>query len=85
MRSGDFVYIDVVANAFLHHMVRTIAGTLITVGAGEQPVSWVREVLEARDRTLSGVTAPAGGLYLVDVRYPEIFGIPPATRLPLYS
>lgn len=84
-RSAEFIYIDVIANAFLHHMVRTIAGTLIAVGAGEQPVMWVREVLEARDRTAGGVTASANGLYLAGVRYPDVFGIPSGLRLPVYG
>ena len=81
-RSGEYIYLDVAANAFLHHMVRNIAGTLMTVGAGERPVSWVEEVLAVRDRTLGGVTAPADGLYLVQVNYPEQFGVPCVARLP---
>jgi len=77
-RKQNFVIIDVQANAFLHHMVRNIAGVLMAVGAGEKPVEWVSEVLEARDRKVAGVTAPPYGLYLVDVGYPEECGIPPA-------
>jgi len=77
-RKGDFVVIDVQANAFLHHMVRNIAGALMAVGNGARPVSWIREILEARDRKLAGVTAPPFGLYLVDVGYPDRFNIPPA-------
>lgn len=84
-RSGDFAYIDILANGFLHHMVRAIAGTLMAVGHGECPASWVREVLEARNRTCGGVTAPASGLYLVGVRYPESFDLPQGTRLPAYG
>ena len=84
-RSGEFIYVDVRANAFLHHMVRTVVGTLIAVGAGEQPVAWVRDVLEARDRTAGGVTAAANGLYLAGVRYADVFGIPAQTRLPVYG
>ncbi len=82
VRQGDFLYIDVVANAFLHHMVRCIAGVLIRVGRGEAGPGWVAEVLAARDRTLSGVTAPAAGLYLVGVRYPERFGLAAGGWLP---
>ena len=63
-RHGEFVILTVMANAFLHHMVRNIAGVVIAVGTGERPTSWVDEVLAARDRTRGGVTAPAGGLYL---------------------
>lgn len=75
VRSGSFIYLDVQANAFLHHMVRNIAGVLMAVGAGARPVDWVPDVLANRDRTLGGVTAPAGGLYLVGVSYPKVYGI----------
>ncbi|WP_196799720.1 tRNA pseudouridine(38-40) synthase TruA [Thioalkalivibrio sulfidiphilus] len=74
-RRGDFIYLDVHANAFLHHMVRNIAGVLMAVGEGERPVEWVSEVLHARDRTLGGVTAPPHGLYLVHVEYEPQSGI----------
>ena len=75
-RHGDFIYIDIEANAFLYHMVRNIAGVLIEIGAGEQPVDWSKEVLEYRDRTKGGVTAPPDGLYLANVIYPEEFDMP---------
>lgn len=75
-RSVEHVVMDVRANAFLHHMVRNIAGVLLRIGCGEAEVSWAREVLEARDRRLGGVTAPAAGLYLLEVRYPPHFGLP---------
>lgn len=81
-RSGEFIYLDIAANAFLHHMVRNIAGTLMTVGCGERPISWVEAVLAVRDRTMGGVTAPADGLYLVQVSYPEHFGVPCVARVP---
>ena len=77
-RSGDWVTLDVTANAFLMHMVRNITGTLAAIGQGEQPVGWISEVLASRDRTLGGVTAPPHGLTLVAVDYPEVFGIPAA-------
>ena len=77
-RQGDGVVLDVEANAFLHHMVRNIAGVLMSIGAGDRPVEWAREVLEQRDRTQAGVTAPAAGLYLLAVHYPERFGLPTA-------
>lgn len=75
-RNGDMVAIDVSANAFLHHMIRNLAGTLIKVGLGEKPTNWVGTVLEARDRTMAGVTAPPDGLYLTNVSYPEHFALP---------
>ncbi|HEX7045312.1 MAG TPA: tRNA pseudouridine(38-40) synthase TruA [Burkholderiales bacterium] len=75
-RRGDLVQLHACANGFLHHMVRNLAGVLLAIGAGERPPEWAREVLEARDRTKGGVTAPADGLYLTAVEYPESFGIP---------
>lgn len=75
-RRGDYVIIDVQANAFLHHMVRNIAGALMSVGCGDQSEGWIGDLLSARDRRLAGVTAPPYGLYLVDVGYPEGSGIP---------
>ncbi len=82
-RKEDLVIIDIEANAFLHHMVRNIAGVLMAIGAGEQDVDWSKEVLETRDRTLGGVTAPPHGLYFMGVEYPPEFGIPqlPPTQL----
>ena len=77
-RKRNFVVIDVQANAFLHHMVRNIAGALMAVGSGKQPQEWIHEILAARDRTVAGVTAPPHGLYLVDVGYPEEYRIPAA-------
>ncbi|HXZ58845.1 MAG TPA: tRNA pseudouridine(38-40) synthase TruA [Steroidobacteraceae bacterium] len=83
-RRGDWIVIEAVANAFLHHMVRNLAGLLIAVGKGDQPCDWARTVLEGRDRTLSAATAPAEGLYLWEVRYPAAFGLPlvPADGVP---
>ena len=75
-RQGDWLAIEVTANAFLHHMVRNIAGLLIRVGKGDAPPSWAAEVLAGRDRRLSAPTAPADGLYLWHVRYPAAFPIP---------
>ena len=75
-RRGRLVMIDIQANAFLHHMVRNIAGVLMAVGCGKQPASWVGELLEHRDRKLGGATAPAYGLYFVDVTYDPSYGLP---------
>lgn len=79
-RRGEFVVIDLQGNAFLHHMVRNIAGVLMAVGSGEMSAGWTAEVLASRDRTQGGVTARPEGLYLVDVSYPEQFSLP-ATEL----
>jgi tRNA pseudouridine38-40 synthase len=75
-REGDWLAIEATANAFLHHMVRNIAGLLIRIGKGEASPSWATEVLAGRDRRLSAPTAPADGLYLWQVRYPDAFRIP---------
>ncbi|VAX08992.1 tRNA pseudouridine(38-40) synthase [hydrothermal vent metagenome] len=75
-RQGDRIIIKVGAEAFLHHMVRNIAGVLMAIGRGDQDVNWAYEVLQRRDRTQGGVTAPPEGLYLMHVGYPEHFEIP---------
>lgn len=84
-RQGELVILDLAANAFLHHMVRNIAGVLIAIGKGERPTGWSREVLELRDRTLGGVTAPPQGLYLTRVQYPPEFAIPEPASLTLFA
>jgi len=73
---GPLVTIEVTANAFLHHMVRNIAGTLIEVGARGHAPARVAATLASRDRQRAGVTAPARGLYLCAVRYPPDAGTP---------
>ena len=75
-RKDDMILIDLEANGFLHHMVRNIAGVLMTIGAGEMSIEWAQQVLDAQDRTAGGKTAPPYGLYFVDVIYPEIFDLP---------
>ncbi|MBA4501892.1 tRNA pseudouridine(38-40) synthase TruA [Marinobacterium marinum] len=79
-RSGQLVVIDISANAFLHHMVRNIAGVLMAVGTGQKSPDWALAVLQAKDRRQGGVTAPPDGLYFVDVRYPDLFKLP---KMPL--
>lgn len=83
-RHGNYVVVDVKANAFVHHMVRNIVGSLIDIGAGIQPESWMGELLAAKDRNLAAATARAEGLYLVSVDYPEKFGLPKMTMGPLF-
>ena len=73
---GDWYLITICANAFLHHMVRNIAGVLIAIGEGKKDISWIDEVLHAKDRTAAGVTAPPHGLYLTDIKYPDRYIIP---------
>lgn len=80
IRSGDWLTLDVTANAFLQHMVRNITGTLVAVGTGDQTVDWVRTVLESRDRKLGGIAAPPHGLTLVEVQYPPALGLPTSAR-----
>jgi tRNA pseudouridine38-40 synthase len=65
------VAIDVCGNAFLHNMVRTIAGTLVEVGRGHRDAAWVALALAARDRRAAGPCAPAKGLTFVGVEFPE--------------
>jgi tRNA pseudouridine38-40 synthase len=81
-RDGDWVRLDVTANAFLHHMVRNVVGLLLAVGKGESPVQRVAEVLASRDRRTNAATAPPDGLYLTAVRYPAEFGLPAAIGSP---
>ena len=75
-RHGEFVFLEITANAFLHHMVRNIAGLLIHIGTGEASPALAQELLVARNRRLAPATAPAGGLYLWRVHYPPVFGLP---------
>lgn len=80
-RDGDWVTIDAKANAFLHHMVRNLAGLLIAIGQGDAEPAWAKEVLDSRDRTRAPATAPANGLYFWGVDYPDAFGLPPQGAL----
>lgn len=75
-RDGEWLTIDVTANAFLHHMVRNIVGLLVAVGCGEEPVERARVQLESRQRSTGEATAAAHGLYLWRVEYPSGFGLP---------
>ena len=75
---GDEILYEVRANRFVHHMVRTIVGTLVEIGRGARPADAIPSLIAACDRRLAGPTAPARGLYLVDVAYPgeEAAGAP---------
>jgi tRNA pseudouridine38-40 synthase len=75
-RDGDLVQLEVRANAFLHHMVRNIVGSLLEVGCGAQEDGWLGALLAGRDRAVAGITARPDGLYLIDVEYPPEHGLP---------
>ena len=81
-RRRDFIVIEVQATAFLYHMVRNIVGSLAAVAAGEKSAYWIKAVLESQDRRCAGVTAPAAGLYLVDVAYDAQYELPPGEKGP---
>ena len=80
-RSGDEVIVEVQANAFLHHMVRNIVGSLILVGRGEKPQAWIGELLAGRDRSLAGPTAPSAGLTFLGPLFPAEWGLPAQVTL----
>jgi tRNA pseudouridine38-40 synthase len=80
-REGDYLWLEIVANAYLHHMVRNIVGTLIDAQREAAPLEAIRKVLEGGDRRFAGATAPAAGLYLWRVEYPAVYGIPTGASL----
>ena len=80
-REGEEVVIDVRANAFLHHMVRNIVGSLLAIGRAEQAESWMGELLQGRDRTVAGDTAPSQGLCFLGPLYPAQWGLPAEATL----
>lgn len=71
-KEKNIITIDIKANAFLHHMVRNIVGTLLKIGYGDKSVSWMNEVLQAEDRKQAGMTAPSCGLYFIKAFYNEL-------------
>jgi len=79
-RYKTWIIVDISANAFLQHMVRNIVGVLLEIGEKEKPLDWAADVLAAKDRRCGGQTAPAQGLYFMDVSYPAHFNLP---RLPV--
>jgi tRNA pseudouridine38-40 synthase len=82
-RQQDCIAVDVEARSFLHHMVRNLVGVMATIGDGSKPVEWAGEVLRSVDRSQGGITAPAEGLYLVDVQYPEQYSLPTVSGFPV--
>ena len=80
-REGDVIEVDIQANAFLHHMVRNIVGSLLPVGRGQAAESWPGELLAGRDRTVAGPTAPPDGLVVVGPLYPARWGLPAMVAL----
>ena len=83
-RQGQFIVMEICANAFLLHMVRNIMGVLIEVGLGNQAVGWSKQVLETRDRKQAAKTAPPHGLYLVEARYPDECGLQQQVLGPIF-
>jgi tRNA pseudouridine38-40 synthase len=75
-RHGDYVFFDFSANAFLHHMIRNLVGTLVYVGKGRHEPEWVAEVLESRDRSKAAPTFDPAGLYLTRVEYEPLWSLP---------
>ncbi|MEZ9912178.1 tRNA pseudouridine(38-40) synthase TruA [Vibrio breoganii] len=83
-RHNHYIVVDIKANAFVHHMVRNIVGSLLVVGRNEQPIEWIEWLLAQKNRSLAGATAKAHGLYLVKVDYPEELAIPELPMGPLF-
>ncbi|WP_420840715.1 tRNA pseudouridine(38-40) synthase TruA [Herbaspirillum rhizosphaerae] len=75
-RHGDMIVFTLKANAFLHHMVRNIVGSLIFVGNGRQPPEWIAQILAQQDRSLAAPTFMPDGLYLAKVDYPARWALP---------
>ncbi len=84
-RDGKYVYVDIVANAFLHHMVRNIVGSLFEVGTKRHSPAWFSELLTVKDRSQAGITASACGLYFVSVDYPKRFELPDKASPPSFG
>lgn len=78
IEKSPLLIIDIKANAFLHHMVRNIVGSLLAVGYGQHPPEWITQVLQACNRVAASVTAPATGLHFWSVDYPTEFNLPAA-------
>ena len=81
-RDGEVIDFELQANAFLHHQVRNIVGSLLVVGRGEKPEAWIAGLLAGRDRTVAGPTAPPGGLMFLNPLYPIECRLPAEVTLP---
>lgn len=81
---SSFIRLRFSADAFLHHMVRNIVGSLVYLGMKRQSISWLNEVLTSKDRTQAAPTFPPSGLYLTRVEYPSCFALPDQTSSPFY-
>ena len=84
VKIGQLIVFEVSANAFVLHMVRNMVGSLMEVGFGRQKPQWIAGLLAGKDRCKSAATALPNGLYLVDVDYPQRFGIAGLPRGPLF-
>jgi len=82
-RLGEMIFLDIRANAFLYHMVRNIAGSLVAVGKGEKDASWFAGVFKACDRKLADKTAAAAGLYFLQASYEEQYKLPTTLKKPV--
>jgi len=71
-----WIWLDITADGFLHHMVRNIVGVLTKIGTGQASQEWAAEVLQSRDRKQGGVTAAPDGLYFLGVKYDGDFALP---------
>jgi tRNA pseudouridine38-40 synthase len=78
-RRGAYWRFEFEANAFLHHMIRNLMGCLLVIGRGDQPVAWMREVLDARDRSVAAPTFSPDGLYFMGPCYEDHWGLPDRT------
>jgi tRNA pseudouridine38-40 synthase len=75
-RRGELIVFTFSANAFLHHMVRNLVGSLVYVGAGKQEPGWIAALLEGRDRSRAAPTFAPDGLYLAAIEYDKAFSLP---------
>lgn len=82
-RRGKLIVLEFRANAFLHHMIRNVVGSLVYVGAGKHPPAWIAQLLESKDRRNAAPTFAPDGLYLAGVEYDPAFDLPAFRAQPL--